>query len=368
MPKTLDPATAHAIRVAPAPSPAPARTPYQDGKLTVVVPAYNEAASIADTIRSLQNQTRPIDEIVIIDDFSSDNTGEIARSLGVTVIRPPKNTGSKAGAQNFALGDVTSEFTMAIDADTTLAPDAIELIMAALDDPQVVAACGFVVPRYVHTVWERGRYVEYLLSFTFYKPIQDYFEKPLIASGCFSVYRTKILKAHGGWNTRTVTEDMDLTWSFYEAGHKVRFMPEAVSYPIEPHGLDFMSKQLKRWSHGWVQNVMLHWRGILRIPFLRNTVAIAMWDAIFGSFACFILLPFLTIFVNPLFILGYFLDVVGIAPPVLYQGWKRGEFWRALASLPSFCVLRLVNATFTVRALVNELVLKRPLKVYEKGH
>jgi hypothetical protein len=38
----------------------------------------------------------------------------------------------------------------------------------------VVAACGLVVPRHVSPVWERGRYVEYLLSFTFYKPTQDY--------------------------------------------------------------------------------------------------------------------------------------------------------------------------------------------------
>jgi poly-beta-1,6-N-acetyl-D-glucosamine synthase len=366
--KTLDATLAPPAHATTAPAPTPTRVPYRDGKLTVVVPAYNEAASIADTIRSLLNQTRPIDQIVIIDDFSSDNTGDIAQSLGVIVIRPPKNTGSKAGAQNFALADVTSEFTMAIDADTTLAPDAIEKIMPAMEDPAVVAACGFVIPRYVQTIWERGRYVEYLLAFTFFKPIQDFFDKPLISSGCFSVYRTKVLKAHGGWNTRTVTEDMDLTWSFYEAGHGVRFIPEAVSYPIEPHDFDFMSKQLKRWSHGWVQNVMLHWRGILKLPFLRNTVAVAMWDAIFGTFACLILLPLLTIFVNPLFILGYFLDMAGIALPVLYQGWKRGEFWRAFVSLPSYIVLRMVNATFTMRALINEMVLGRSLKVYEKGH
>src|SRR6476659_9557046 len=112
--------------VVPAPVPAAAPAPkYNDGKLTVVVPAYNEAGSIADTVRSLLNQSRKIDHIIVIDDFSTDNTGDIARSLGVTVVRPPKNTGSKAGAQNFAMTQVESEFTMAIDADTVLAPDAI---------------------------------------------------------------------------------------------------------------------------------------------------------------------------------------------------------------------------------------------------
>lgn len=69
--------------------------------LTVIIPAYNEESSISDTVKSLQKQTMPPKRIIVVDDFSTDNTGEIARALGVEVIRPPENTGSKAGAQNF---------------------------------------------------------------------------------------------------------------------------------------------------------------------------------------------------------------------------------------------------------------------------
>jgi cellulose synthase/poly-beta-1,6-N-acetylglucosamine synthase-like glycosyltransferase len=47
-----------------------------------------------------------------------------------------------------------------------------------------------------------------------------------------------------------MAEDMDLTWTIYEAGKKVRFLPAALSYPIEPHNFGFMSTQLRRWSHG----------------------------------------------------------------------------------------------------------------------
>ena len=223
--------------------------------LTVIVPAYNESASIADTVRSLQSQTLPPAEIIVVDDFSTDDTGAIARSLGVTVVRPPSNTGSKAGAQNFALPLVRTPFVMAVDADTTLAVDAVEKLMAAFDTGNVAAACGFVVPRHVRTVWERGRYIEYLFAFTFYKQVQDYYGKPLIASGCFSVYRTEVLREHSGWSTRTLAEDMDLTWSFYQAQRAVRFVPEALCYPIEPNTFGLMSKQLRRWSHGFVQNV-----------------------------------------------------------------------------------------------------------------
>lgn len=342
-------------------------SPMSSG-LTVMIPAYNEAESITDTIRSVQNQTTPPFEIIVIDDFSSDNTGELARKCGVTVLRPPSNTGSKAGAQNFALKQVNTPYVMAIDADTTLAPDAIEKLMKALEDPKTVAACGLVLPRHVKTIWERGRYIEYMFAFTFYKVIQDYYEKPLISSGCFSVYRTEILKENDGWSTRTMAEDMDLTWRFYQAGYGVRFVPEAVCYPIEPHDYNFMSKQLRRWSHGFIQNVKLHWKGILGIPFLRMAIAVSLWDATVASIAYLFLLPLLAIFVHPFFLLGYLIDLPAIIVPVMYKAVQRKEVLKALASVPCFFILRLVNSVFLLKAIWLEIVVKKPLLVYEKGH
>ena len=336
--------------------------------ITALIPAYNEAASIADIIRSLLQQTRPPEEIFVIDDFSTDNTGEIARALGVTVVRPPSNTGSKAGAQTFALPFVNTEYCMAIDADTELAPDAVEKILSAMSDPHVAAACGSVVPRYVRSIWERGRYVEYLFAFTFFKQIQDFFDKPMISSGCFSAYRTAVVREVGGWSNRTMAEDMDLTWTLYAAGYGVRFVPQAVCYPIEPHNLHFLSKQLRRWSHGFIQNVQLHWRDVLEQPYLRAALAVQLWDAGISSVAYFILLPLLALFVHPLFLLGYIIDLPAIAVPVLAAAARRGEVARALVSLPCFVVLRLVNAVFLLRAFWSELVVGRKLLIYEKGH
>jgi len=342
--------------------------PRRLSRLTVLIPAYNESASIEDTVRSLQNQTLPPEEIFVIDDCSSDDTGERARRLGVTVLRPPQNTGTKAGAQNYGLRRVRTEFTMAVDADTMLAPDAIEKLMAALDSPNIAAACGFVLPRYVRTIWERGRYIEYLFAFSFFKQVQDYYDRPLISSGCFSAYRTEILRQNEGWSTRTMAEDMDLTWNFYHAGHGVRFIPGAICYPIEPQTYAFMSKQLKRWSHGFVQNLKLHWRDLLDEPYLRTMIAVSVWDAFIASAVFLVLLPLLAIFVSPWFLLGFALDLPAVAVPVLVKGYQRREVGRVLASLPSFFVLRLVNAVFLLRAAWQELIMRKPLLVYEKGH
>jgi biofilm PGA synthesis N-glycosyltransferase PgaC len=336
--------------------------------VTVLVPAYNEEASLADTLISLREQVPAAAEIIVVDDCSTDRTSEVAEAMGARVLRPPRNTGSKAGAQTFALAMVDTPFVMAVDADTTLAPGAIEALYAAFTDSRVAAACGTVIPRRIRSVWERGRYIEYLFAFTFYKRVQDEFGAPLISSGCFSMYRTDLLKAAGGWSTRTLAEDMDLTWTLYQHGHAVRFVSEAVCYPIEPHNFEFLGKQLRRWSHGFVQNVRLHRKGLLDIPFLRHAVAVSFWDAIVAALLYLILLPVLAIALgNPWLLLGYVIDVPAIAVPVLVGAARRGEIRRALASLPAFFVLRTVNAVYFLRAAWLELVVRRPLTVYEKG-
>jgi biofilm PGA synthesis N-glycosyltransferase PgaC len=162
---------------------------------------------------------------------------------------------------------------------------------------------------------------------------------------------------------------MDLTWTFYEYGWKVRFIPEAVSYPIEPHNAHFLAKQLKRWSHGFVQNVRLHRQGVLAVPFLRHAVAVACWDAVIAAVAYLFLLPVLAVALgNPWLLLGYVIDVPAVAVPVLVGAAPRRETIRALVSLPSFFVVRTVNAMFFLKAVWMELVMKRSFTTYEKGH
>lgn len=337
--------------------------------MTVIVPAYNEAPSIGDTIRSLRAQTVPPRDIIVVDDCSTDGTGAVARALGVRVVQPRSNTGSKAGAQTFALRFVRTSLTVAIDADTVLAPDALERLLPAFERPGVAAACGFVLPRHVRTVWERGRYVEYLFAFTYYKQVQECYGKPLISSGCFSMYRTAILRVQGGWSNRTLAEDMDLTWSLYQAGHEVRYMPEAVCYPIEPRTFKLLGTQLRRWSHGFVQNVKLHWRGLLTVPYLRSAVAVSFWDATVAAALYLVLLPILAlVLATPWVLLGYVIDAPAVLVPVVAGAVRRRELGRALASVPAFFLLRTVNALFFLKAAWAELVLGRSLRVYEKGH
>lgn len=336
--------------------------------LTVIIPAYNEAATVGNTVRSVLRQTDPPRQVIVVDDCSIDTTAEVAAAAGATVLRPACNTGSKAGAQSYALPHVKTRYTMAVDADTTLAGDAVEQLLPAVAEPGVAAACGSVLPYRVRSLWERARYIEYMFAFSFFKRIQEYYEKPLISSGCFSAYRTDMLRGVGGWSPRTMAEDMDLTWTFYREGLKVRFVPESVCYPIEPHDFEFLARQLRRWSHGFVQNVRLHRRSLLHLGYVRSMVSVAVWDAVLASIAYLVLLPLLALLVSPLVLVAYAIDAPFIMVPVALLAFERREVARAAFSFPAYFALRIINAFFMLEALWSELVLGRRLTVYQKGH
>ena len=112
----------------------------------------------------------------------------------------------------------------------------------------------------------------------------------------------------------------------------------------------------------------LHRGAILELGYLRSLVAVGFWDAVLASLAYLLIVPVLAVVADPLFLLAYLVDAPFVLVPVLWQAAERGETRRALASFPSFFVLRIVNGVFMLGALWRELVLRRPLLVYEKGH
>ena len=281
---------------------------------------------------------------------------------------PDGNTGTKAGAQTFGLQFVTTRFVVTIDADTTLAPNALETVISELASTDAAAACGYVLPRKTQTIWELGRCAEYLFALGFYKRIQNSIGRPLISSGCFSAYRTDAVRAAGGWSDATMTEDVDLTWTFYRDGREVLFVPEAIAYPLEPDSFEMLRRQLRRWSHGFVQNLVRHKDTALNDARLRSVLAVMLWDSFTASFIYLLLAPLLAVFVSPWFLAIYLIDVPVIALPVLLEARRHAMLKKAIPATLAFFVLRLINSVFFVSAVWSEWVLGRRLTTYEKGH
>ena len=90
----------------------------RDGKLSVaaIIPCYNGAEFLAEAIKSVQSQTRPVDEILVVDDGSTDESAAIARDLGAEVLSLGMNLGA-GPARNHGLRHVRSDLVAWLDAD-----------------------------------------------------------------------------------------------------------------------------------------------------------------------------------------------------------------------------------------------------------
>ena len=98
--------------------------------VSVVVPAYNAAAYLHETLASVFAQTTPPAEVIVVDDGSTDDTAEIARAHGVTVISRPN--GGISSARNTGIRAARSEYVALLDADDVWLPEKLEVQLAAL--------------------------------------------------------------------------------------------------------------------------------------------------------------------------------------------------------------------------------------------
>ena len=100
------------------------------GRIVVLVPAHDEATLVGEALESLAAQTRIPDEVIVIDDRSSDLTGVIALGHDVVVMSTVDNLDKKAGALNQILDLVLPHLTdndavMTMDADSSISPEFI---------------------------------------------------------------------------------------------------------------------------------------------------------------------------------------------------------------------------------------------------
>lgn len=94
-------------------------------RVVALVPAYNEAAHIAATIEAIRD-TRAIDEVIVVDDGSADETAHIARAAGATVVVLPENRGKGEALEAGMSAAGGAEVVALLDAD--LGPSAHEVI------------------------------------------------------------------------------------------------------------------------------------------------------------------------------------------------------------------------------------------------
>src|SRR5437763_970821 len=95
-------------------------------KISVVIPVYNEEKYLHDCLTALQHQTRKADEIIVVNNNSTDSSAQIAEKLGARVVNESKQ--GMIFARNRGFNEATGDVIARCDADTRVPPDWLEKI------------------------------------------------------------------------------------------------------------------------------------------------------------------------------------------------------------------------------------------------
>ena len=255
--------------------------------VTVVVPMFNEGASIRSTLASLLALRYPAGkiDIIVVDDCSTDDSYDhanaMARASGgrLKVIRNPHNLGKRRSI-NRAVARSRSEIIVSVDSDVTVSPDAVRHMVARFTRPDIAAVGGWVDVRNKYDNWlTRMQTVKYFLSYHFLKNIEWAFQRVMCLSGCLTAYRRDVLvELESVLENRQICgvpikygEDRYLTRQIIKAGYRTTMTLDAVCWTEAPTKLmDYFSQQL-RWRRS---NIVDYVGGMTHVWRLNPLIAV----------------------------------------------------------------------------------------------
>ena len=274
--------------------------------VSIIVPAYNEAATIATSIRSLLQLDYPEFEVVVVNDGSRDDTLEtLVREFSLEVFpaaywtrlktAPVKTiyrsrqypnlrvidkvNGGKADALNVGISAAQFSLFCAIDADSILQRNSLRRVMEPfLEDPTTLASGGTVrvangcevkdgflvrvgLPRKLLPLLQ---IVEYLRAFLFGRLGWAAIDSVLIISGAFGVFKKEVVIEAGGYASGSLGEDMELIVRLHrryrqrDLPYAIHFIPEPVCWTEAPESLAVLKSQRVRWQRGLAESLSAH--------------------------------------------------------------------------------------------------------------
>ncbi|MFB6299409.1 MAG: glycosyltransferase [Halobacteriales archaeon] len=281
----------------------PFTTPFLPG-IAIIVPAYNEAGVIVESVKSLLTVNYPDKEIVVVNDGSDDGTldrlresyalepvdAEIPFDLPSERVRGvyrsidhddllvvDKENGGKSDALNAGIWLTDQELFGAIDADSIIDRDGLlEIVQPFLEYPRTMMAVGGTVRVANECEIEHGQVVdvdldrkrlvalqamEYLRAFYSGRLGLSRLKALILISGAFGVFRTEAIREIGGYREDTVTEDLDLLVRLHRRfiddnrDYRIDFLPRPVIWTEVPETRQVLSRQRRRWYRGMVETL-----------------------------------------------------------------------------------------------------------------
>lgn len=226
--------------------------------VTVIVPAYNEAAGIEATVRSVLASRHPV-EVIVVDDGSTDDTSAIVVGLRLPRVRLIRQANAgKAAALNTGLAAARTELVVMVDGDTVLEPQTVGRLAVHFADPAVGAVSGNAKVGNRGGLLGQWQHIEYVIGFNLDSRMYDVLSCMPTVPGAVGAFRRSAVLAAGGVATDTLAEDTDLTMALERAGWRVTYEERAIAWTEAPATLGQLWQQRYRWCYGTLQAVWKH--------------------------------------------------------------------------------------------------------------
>ncbi|MCR5652495.1 MAG: glycosyltransferase family 2 protein [Ruminococcus sp.] len=281
--------------------------------ISLIIPAYNEQENIVQNIRSLMKINYPSYEIIVVNDGSTDKTGELVidafemhpietsiryqiptqQIRGVYFSRKypnllfvDKENGGKSDALNAGINISSYPLFTCLDADSRLEKDALlKLSLEFIKDSRTVIAGGivriangskiidgefkgFTMPK---RLVERFQIVEYYRSFLSGRVFWSATNSLLVVSGAFGLFRKQTVIDVGGYKKNTIGEDMEIVVRIHrhlrkkKIKYKVIFNELSICWTQGPMSVNDIRSQRRRWQIGLMDTLISH-RGMTFNP------------------------------------------------------------------------------------------------------
>lgn len=286
-------------------------------KISVIIPARNEEKNLPYLLKSLMDQTLKPDEIIVVDDFSQDNTKQIAKSFNVKVIEntpiPDGWTGKNWALWNGYLNSI-GDILIFLDADVRLSQNGIDFIVKNLIKTN--GAISIIPYHKTEKFYEKLCLIVNILGvFAFMSPFERNSRKKGMYGSCIAVFREDYEKVGGHKSiSDKVTDDLSLGHKFCENDIKVEnFLGYGtVWFRMYPYGI-------KSQLEGIAKSAILSMQTLN----LKTTLLIALW--VIGLVLSGFFTPILIYIHHPLAIRFLIIYILYIAQ-ILYLQRYIGNF------------------------------------------
>jgi len=322
--------------------------------ISILVPCYNEEKTIRKCVLSWLNQTRPADEVIVVNDCSTDGTLKVLKEFKdrIKIVKLKRNTGNKSFVQEKGLKHIKTDIFIATDADTMMDEGFVEKVHSAFQDPNVSAFAGYV-KSLRHNWLTACREIDYIIAQNLHKAAQNNINFLLVIPGCAGAFRTEVFKKYIAFDHDTLTEDLDFTFKINKNNLKIAYDQKAVVYTQDPDHLRSYINQMRRWYSGNWQNILKH-INIVKKPIRAMEVSLIYMEGLVFYFLMF-LIPILNI--KSFFYLVAYCATLGIGFGT-YAAIKRRRLDLLLYS-PAYIFVSYINAYLFLEQFVKEVILRK---------